>query len=260
MLAPILIFLRSVKRNPVRHFINLTYVRCLYSLSFLACLPNPCANGGSCVSRSSARGFYCQCAENFAGEICQSPVPYSYGLSVKLDRNRTTVSWNSSAIAALFNSSTSFRTISVLYGISPGPVFVPEQIDLPGVANGVTITDLLPGFSYDLTVKFVPTNQLEVSSVLVAGNFTTPSSRPLAYIESSTTIVLFVDCSAGKYGSNCSEDCGCLSVTNVGTCNLQTGRCYCRKYGGKSSDNGFFALVTLSLQIMSMAWMSLGLL
>ena len=39
---------------------------------FLACLSNPCANGGQCFSRQDNKDYYCQCPPNLplGGKNC----------------------------------------------------------------------------------------------------------------------------------------------------------------------------------------------
>lgn len=44
-----------------------------YFCKDLACLSNPCKNGGTCISYGKS-SFYCGCQSNYTGNVCETPV------------------------------------------------------------------------------------------------------------------------------------------------------------------------------------------
>ena len=60
-------------------------------MSFLACNPNPCNNGGTCADANDNGVPECTCAEGFFGDTCDIPAGNDYHNKIEGNSERSII-------------------------------------------------------------------------------------------------------------------------------------------------------------------------
>lgn len=130
-----------------------------------------------------------------------------------------------------FGSSEVNYTLS--YGLSEILQYTPIMIQIPRNETKYNLQTPLLGFlfQFNLTAFVNGTTRLYSAKHMKQSGtrFLTHQQCTIIVKESCSCLV----CPLAKFGSTCQHNCRCFPLSNVGTCNVKTGQCYCPSLLGK---------------------------